>query len=101
MGRELQEAILDILTGVESLTVTIIRNGCDWLVYTMTSLYIKSLNMYSQFERLKETGSVWSNCDKMSSLSKGLHTLSLCCMGGCFYWISFSLMYFTVYNYEP
>ena len=38
MGRELQEAILDILTGIESLTVTIIRNGCDWLVYIMTSL---------------------------------------------------------------
>ena len=36
LGRELQEAILDILAGVESLAVTIIRHGSDWLVYTMT-----------------------------------------------------------------
>ena len=37
LGRELQEAILDILAGVESLAVTIIRHGSDWLVYTVTS----------------------------------------------------------------
>ena len=37
LGKQLQEAILDILTGVESLAVTIIRHGYDWLVYTMTS----------------------------------------------------------------
>ena len=38
LGKELQEAMLDILTGVESLAVTIIIHGYDWLVCTMTSL---------------------------------------------------------------
>ena len=36
-------------------------------------IIIKSLSVFSQFERLKEAGNVWSSCDKISSLSKGLY----------------------------